>query len=57
MVYDGDGNRVSQTAGGVTTTYLMDTLNPTGYSQLLDELDQWLGDKDIYLRPVLNANC
>jgi hypothetical protein len=32
MVYDGDGNRVSEAGGGVTTTYLVDTLNPTGYS-------------------------
>ena len=38
MVYDGDGNRVSETAGGVTTKYLADSLNPTGYSQVLDEL-------------------
>jgi hypothetical protein len=38
MVYDGDGNRVGETAGGVTTKYLIDTLNPTGYSQVLDEL-------------------
>jgi RHS repeat-associated protein len=38
MVYDGDGNRASETAGGTTTTYLLDTLNPTGYSQVLDEL-------------------
>ncbi len=38
MVYDGDGNRVGETAGGVTTSYLVDTLNPTGYSQVLDEL-------------------
>jgi RHS repeat-associated protein len=38
IVYDGDGNRVSETAGGVTTAYLVDTLNPTGYSQVLDEL-------------------
>ena len=38
MVYDGDGNRVSETAGGATTTYLVDRLNPTGYSQVLDEL-------------------
>jgi hypothetical protein len=36
--YDGDGNRVSETAGGTTTSYLVDTLNPTGYSQVLDEL-------------------
>jgi hypothetical protein len=38
VAYDGDGNRVSETAGGVTTTYLVDALNPTGYSQVLDEL-------------------
>ena len=38
MTYDGDGNRVSETAGGVTTKYLVDALNPTGYSQVLDEL-------------------
>jgi len=29
---NGDGNRVSEAAGRVTTTYLVDTLNPTGYS-------------------------
>jgi RHS repeat-associated protein len=38
IVYDGDGNRVSETAGGVTTSYLVDTQNPTGYPQVLDEL-------------------
>jgi RHS repeat-associated protein len=37
-VYDGDGNRVAKTIGGVTTNYLVDTLNPTGYAQVLDEL-------------------
>jgi RHS repeat-associated protein len=37
-VYDGDGNRVAKTLGGVTTNYLVDTLNPTGYAQVLDEL-------------------
>jgi hypothetical protein len=25
LTVDGDGNRVSETAGGVTTTYLVDT--------------------------------
>lgn len=34
---DGDGNRVSKTAAGVTTTYLVDTLNPTGYAQVVYE--------------------
>ncbi len=38
IVYDGDGNRVSKTAGGVTTKYLVDTNNLTGYAQVLDEL-------------------
>ncbi len=38
MVYDGDGNRVSETVGGVTTSYLVDTQNPTGYAQVVDEL-------------------
>ncbi|MGO9405344.1 MAG: RHS repeat-associated core domain-containing protein [Terriglobales bacterium] len=36
--YDGDGNRVSETVGGVTTSYLVDTANPTGYAQAVDEL-------------------
>jgi RHS repeat-associated protein len=38
IVYDGDGNRVSETVGGLTTTYLVDTQNPTGYAQVIDEL-------------------
>ena len=36
-VYDGDGNRVKEAAGGVATNYLVDTLNPTGLPQVLDE--------------------
>ena len=38
ITYDGDGNRVSETVGGVTTNYLVDTANPTGYAQVVDEL-------------------
>ena len=37
-VYDGDGNRVSRTVSGVTTNYLVDANNPTGYAQVVDEL-------------------
>lgn len=37
IVYDGDGNRASKTVNGVTTTYLVDTQNPTGYAQVLLE--------------------
>lgn len=38
IVYDGDGNRVAKTAGGVTTQYLVDDRNLTGYGQVLEEL-------------------
>ncbi len=38
LVYDGDGNRFSKTVNGVTTYYLVDDLNPTGYAQVLEEL-------------------
>jgi RHS repeat-associated protein len=37
IVYDGDGNRVSKTVGGVTTTYLVSDLNPTGFPQVIME--------------------
>jgi RHS repeat-associated protein len=38
IAYDGDGNRVSETVGGVTTNYLVDTVNPSAYAQVVDEL-------------------
>ena len=38
LLYDGDGNRVAKTANGVTTRYLVDDLNPTGYPQVVEEL-------------------
>src|SRR5437899_1696667 len=37
IVYDGDGNRVSKTVSGVTTTYLVDPFSPTGYPQVVYE--------------------
>jgi RHS repeat-associated protein len=37
VVYDGDGNRATKTVAGVTSTYLVDTQNPTGYVQVLQE--------------------
>jgi RHS repeat-associated protein len=36
--YDGDGQRTSKTINGVTTHYLVDELNPTGYAQVVEEL-------------------
>ena len=38
LTYDGDGNRVSKTIAGVTTLYLVDDRNPSGYAQILEEL-------------------
>ena len=37
LTYDGDGNRVSKTVGGITTLYLVDDRNPSGYAQVLEE--------------------
>jgi RHS repeat-associated protein len=36
--YNCDGDRVVKTVGGVTTQYLVDDLNPTGYVQVLEEV-------------------
>ncbi|HEV8486394.1 MAG TPA: RHS repeat-associated core domain-containing protein, partial [Blastocatellia bacterium] len=38
FVYDGDGNRVAKTVGGVTTKFLVDTNNPTCYAQVVEEI-------------------
>jgi RHS repeat-associated protein len=38
ILNDGDGNRVSETAGGVTTKYLVDDVNPTQLPQVVDEI-------------------
>jgi RHS repeat-associated protein len=37
LLYDGDGNRVAKTVNGVTTRYLVDDMNPTGYAQVVEE--------------------
>ena len=38
FVYDGDGNRVAKTVGGVTTKYLVDDRNLTGQRQVMEEI-------------------
>jgi RHS repeat-associated protein len=38
ILYDADGNRVAKTVNGATTCYLVDTLNPTGYAQVIEEV-------------------
>jgi RHS repeat-associated protein len=37
IVYDGDGNRIKKSAGGVTTWYVVATINPSGYAQVVEE--------------------
>jgi RHS repeat-associated protein len=39
IAYDAFGNRVAKTLNGVTTRYLVDDLNPTGFPQVFDELN------------------
>jgi len=36
-VYDGDGNRVSESVGLTTTKFLVDMQNPTRLPQVMDE--------------------
>ncbi len=38
QLHDGDGRLVAQTVNGSTTYFLVDALNPTGRSQILEEL-------------------
>jgi hypothetical protein len=38
LAYDGDGNRVSETIGGATTKFLVDSLNPTRLPQVMGKL-------------------
>ena len=38
IIYDGDGNRAAKSVSGAVTRYLVDDLNPTGYSQVVEEL-------------------
>lgn len=42
-LYDGDGNRVRKTEGTTNTFFLVDSLNPTGYAQVLEELQSVSG--------------
>src|ERR1700686_488163 len=38
IVYDGGGNRGAKTVAGVKTSYIVDDRNPTGYVQVLAEV-------------------
>ncbi len=57
-VYDGDGNRVAKTAGGVTTNYLVDTNNHTGYAQVVEELQAGAVTKQFtYGHDLISQRC
>lgn len=38
LTYDGDGNRIKKVVGSTTTWYLVATVNPSGYPQVVEEL-------------------
>lgn len=37
LLYDGDGHKIGERVDGVTTWFLLDLMNPTGYAQTLEE--------------------
>ena len=47
ITYDADGNRVSKTVGTTTTFYLVETLNPSGYAQVMEERSALTGDPTV----------
>jgi hypothetical protein len=49
VVYDGDGNRASKTGSSGTTQYLVDEVNPTGYAQVVDELQSGTVSRTLFL--------
>jgi RHS repeat-associated protein len=63
IIYDGDGNRISKTVNGLTTKFLVDTNNLTGYAQVVEELQNGsvtkqytYGNDLISQRQVTNGN-
>jgi RHS repeat-associated protein len=50
--YDGDGNRVGKTVGGVTTHFLVDEINPTGWPQVLEE-QTWNIADPLFVTPAV----
>jgi len=39
LTYNGDGQRMSKTVNGARTDYVVDELSPTGYPQVLEEME------------------
>ena len=38
FAYDGEGNRVAKTIGGISTKFLVDDRNPTEHAQVVEEI-------------------
>jgi RHS repeat-associated protein len=58
FLYDGDGNRVAKTINGVTTNYLVDTNNHTGYAQVVEELQGGVVAKQFtYGHDLISQRC
>jgi RHS repeat-associated protein len=47
ILYNADGNRVAKTVNGVTTYYLVDSQNLTGYAQVIEEITAPVGTDPI----------
>ena len=45
LAYDALGNRISKTAAGITTQYLIDEQNPTGLPQVVEEVVNGIAQK------------
>ncbi len=58
FIYDGDGNRVGKTVNGVTTNYLIDTNNLTGYAQVVEEIQNGNVTKQFtFGHDLISQNC
>lgn len=52
IAYDGDGNRVARTVGAVTTHFLVDENNPTGWPQVFEE-QTWIPQDPLFASPAV----
>jgi len=55
-LHDGDGNRVGKSENGTNTFFLVDTLNPTGYAQVVEELRSVDGGSTNVVRTYVYAH-
>ncbi len=57
LVYDGDGNRICEMAGGQVKSYLIDDRNPTGYAQVVEEIvNGWVNHTYTYGHDLISQD-